>query len=521
MKKAKAVALCRVSSTEQLENNSLNRQRDAVLKAAKELNVEIPEPYWRSGSVSSKRGTNLNRKDLLELLDICKKDKTVKYVIVDEPDRFMRSIDEAAYYEVRFRELDVTVWYASDPGLNKGDLASKLLKFTKYLSAEGSNEERQRKSISGQTKALLEGRYTFVPKPGYVRGYERGIPEVHPVRGRALQKILKDIVYKRVTPTQGLIDLNKSEFMSDGHSLYKMDKFRKIITDPFYAGVLEINKQIQVRNENGLHEPLISLEEHYELVRIMDAKKKNQKGPRKNGNPRYCVSNMITCENCIEKQYPRFVGYKHSNGSNPNLVYEKYRCRSCKRYLSRDEMHSEIERQFTTNPITNEGSEAVIEALHEVWKREEDESTQSIRRINASIKALRDSIDSQIEKLSEDRYISIHDEILKSIEKKKEQIAKLEGQRFELENVAETDKDEFLQFAYDFIENMSTNFLDTDLVSKENRVRCKQIVFPAGFYMNENKKVYTPEISILYRLATNKKDTEVSLDSHLVRVKRL
>jgi len=285
----------------------------------------------------------------------------------------------------------------------------------------------------------------------------------------------------------------------------------------FYAGVLEINKQIQVRNENGLHESLISLEEHYELVRIMDAKKKNQKGPRKNGNPRYCVSNMITCDNCTEKQYPRFVGYKHSNGSNPNLIYEKYRCRSCKRYLSRDEMHSEIERQFTTNPITNEGSEAVIEALHEVWKREEDESTQSVRRINASVKALQDSIDSQIEKLSEDRYISIHDEILKSIEKKKEQIAKLEGQRFELENVAETDKDEFLQFAYDFIENMSTNFLDADLVSKENRVRCKQIVFPAGFYMNENKKVYTPEISILYRLATNKKDTEVPLNSHLVQ----
>lgn len=63
---------------------------------------------------------------------------------------------------------------------------------------------------------------------------------------------------------------------------------------------------------------------------------------------------------------------------------------------------------------------------------------------------------------------------------------------------------------------MSTNFLDTDLVSKENRVRCKQIVFPAGFYMDENKKVYTPEISLLYRLATTAKDTEVSLNSHLV-----
>lgn len=34
--------------------------------------------------------------------------------------------------------------------------------------------------------------------------------------------------------------------------------------------------------------------------------------------------------------------------------------------------------------------------------------------------------------------------------------------------------------------------------------------------IDANKKVYTPEISILYRLATNKKDTEVPLNSHLV-----
>src|SRR6266851_2631395 len=105
-----------------------------------------------------------------------------------------------------------------------------------------------------------------------------------------------DIYTRRVTLTQGLIDLNNSEFMTDGHSPYKMDKFRKIVTDSFYAGVVEIDKQVQVRNEDGLHDPLISLEQHYALVRIMDDKKKNQIGPRKNGNPKYPLSNLVNCE---------------------------------------------------------------------------------------------------------------------------------------------------------------------------------------------------------------------------------
>lgn len=516
-----ALALCRVSTTEQLENNSLNRQRQNVLERANELEVEILEDDWWSGSVSSKRGTNITRKDLQEMLERCKWDKRIKYIIVDEVDRFMRSMLEIGYYLVEFKKLGVTVVFASQPNLKTDNAANTLMLMLEAFKAEGSNEERQYKSIDGATTALKQGRYTFAPKPGYMKGTVAGIQEVHPVRGPALQKVLKDVVHKRVTPTQGLINLNNSEFMATGHSQYKMDKFRKIVTDPFYAGVVEINKQVKVRNENGLHEPLITLEEHKELVRIMEAKKKNQKGPRKNGNPRYPVSNFVTCELCVGKRYPRLVGYKHSNGKNENLVYEKYRCRSCARYLTRDEMHPEIERQFTENPMTQDGNAAVIEALRVVWRRNESQTAQDINRIAGNIEALNSSIDNQVDKLSDDKYLGIHDEILKSIEKKKQAIKELEGRLFELKQVAKNDEAEFLQFAYDFIESTGKHFLDAELVSKENRERCKNLIFPAGFYLDANKKVYTPEISPLYRLATNKKDAEASEKSHLVRVRRL
>ena len=70
-----AIALCRVSSLEQLDNNSLNRQRESVMRAADELGLTIPEDGWWSGSVSSKKGTNVTRKDLQEMLERCKKNK--------------------------------------------------------------------------------------------------------------------------------------------------------------------------------------------------------------------------------------------------------------------------------------------------------------------------------------------------------------------------------------------------------------------------------------------------------------
>ncbi|MDB5181161.1 MAG: hypothetical protein JWO54_924, partial [Candidatus Saccharibacteria bacterium] len=76
-----AIALCRVSSLEQLQSNSLSHQRDNVLRAADQLNVRIPEDGIWSGHVSSKKGVNYDRKDLKQMLEYCHKHPNVKYLI--------------------------------------------------------------------------------------------------------------------------------------------------------------------------------------------------------------------------------------------------------------------------------------------------------------------------------------------------------------------------------------------------------------------------------------------------------
>ena len=513
-----ALALCRVSSLEQLDNNSLSRQREAVLKAATELNLTIHR--WWSGSVSSKRGTNIDRQDLREMLECCRKDKRIKYVIVDEVDRFMRSMLEIGYFLVEFKKLGVKVVFASQPNLKTDTATDTLLLMLEAFKAEGSNEERQHKSIAGQTKALMEGRYPFSPKPGYKRGYERGIQEIHPVRGPALREVLVKVASRLITPTQGLIELNKSDFMRDGrgHAAYKMDKFRKIVTDSFYAGIVEIDKQVKIRNEKGLHEPLISLDQHEELIRIMDGKKKTQSGPRKNGNPKYPLSNHVSCELCREKKNGRYVGYDHGNGSNPKLIYEKYRCRGCARYLTRDELHNKVEQYFKKRQITKQGTEDLIKALNVVWKEKESQAEQDATRIKHKIEAINADIARKVEAVTDPDNASIKQDILDAIARKKDEVVQLDTELSSLKTNIDTDKERFLRFALGFAQNMGRDFMH---IAPEHRLRCKQILFPAGFYLDENNKVYTPEISPIYGLAAKKKDAEASIDSHLVRVQGL
>lgn len=517
--KVHAIALSRVSSDEQLKNDSLPRQASMILKEADRLGAVIPEGYWFSGSVSSKRGVNLKRKDLLEIIKLCKKDKLVKFVILDEPDRFMRSSDEAIYFEVTFRTIGVKVWYACDPMLNTGDLPAKLLRFTKYWVAEGSNEERQRKAINGQTRALEQGRYPFHPKPGYRRGYVKSIPEIDEKRGPALKIALEQIAAGVLSPTQALKELNRSDF-AVGRVPYKMDKFRKIATDPFYAGILEVDKQIKVRNVNGAHVALISLESHKKILHVFNSKPKNQLGPLKNGNPKYPLNNIVHCDKCKDKPRNTVVGFDHTNGKPNSKVYQRYRCRGCGAYLKRDELHDMVMQHFEANSISPDGQKFLVSAFKTIWKQKEgDMQTEKIRLENR-LTALRETIAEQVKAAIDPMNISIKAEIMDSIRISKEEASELEYRIGNVQASAGAEQERFLKFALAWIDDISSNFLSIDL-SKDNRLRCKQIVFPADFHLDKNQKVYTPEISPLITLGTNKKDLPMNEKSSMVRVRRL
>lgn len=203
-----------------------------------------------------------------------------------------------------------------------------------------------------------------------------------------------------------------------------MDKFRKICTDPFYAGIVEMDQQVKVRNESGLHDPLITLEQHYELVKIFANKQKNQTGPRKNGNPEYPLNTITQHDTCLEqKNKGKFVGSEHSNGKNPNLIYKKYRCRLCNQYIKRDELHLKVAQLFADNPITDKGIRDFRSTLEIVWKRKDAQSKQEITRISQQVATLSQEISNNAMAAIDPSNAAIKPEIMANIEKKKKEIA--------------------------------------------------------------------------------------------------
>lgn len=520
-----AIASCRVSTAEQLENNSLNRQRLSVEQCAKRKGVEIIK-YW-SGNVSSKAGTNLKRKDLNEMLAFCKKNRRVKYLFVDEYDRFMRSGLEGAYYEVLFQQLDVKVYFASeDEAFNADDAMGKLMRQMSAFKAEGSNEERAKKSIAGGKTSLLEGRLPSHPKTGYKAGTEKGVHVPDEPIARPFQKALKMVASHNKTPTDALKWLKTTEF-GKRHPRYKMDKFRVHACDAYYYGAVELKGKLNVRNENGLHEPLITKAEHEKILRAFDKNAKKQQGYKPDKDTKYPMTNKITCLTCDigERHNPRFSSAPISNGSTNHgkprakiSYYEKYRCRTCNRYIERTDIHDSFSELLDNIILPEPELKKLKTKLLATFNSKHHEAKREIVRLEAVNADKQQAIANQIIALTNPSNDFIGDEIRGVIEKHKAEIADNQEKIEVLGEQHESDLAEFLDFAFGFLNDKGRQYFE---LSVAQRNWCTQMLFTGKIYVTENRKVYTQNISPIFSGGGNKKDLSETEKSFMVRVWRL
>ena len=494
----KAIALCRVSSNEQLKSDSLDRQNKAVFEMAEKLGAVIPNDYIWSGSVSSRRGKNFRRKDLEEILATCKMDKAVKYIIVDEPDRFMRSIKEAFHWEAVYEDVGVKVVY-TDEQLNGEDMMSKLQRFLKYFQAEGSNEERITKTIKGITAAMKIGKYPFQPPIGYMRGKVPGVHEINPETGPYLQYALIGIADGIMSVKQAMNWYNDNcPMIRDGkHTKVPMDKWTRFIANSYYAGTVEMHKQIDVRNENGLHEPLITLKQHERILDALNNRKKLHKGPIRGGNQRFPLNKILLCEDCASKgsRKFKFTGYDNKNGKT-SKVYSRYYCRGCYKTISREEAHGQVKNLFSRLDFTNKGRKCVSCALNKIWDREEAGLKMQLSLYKQDLTKLEEKKQKILDELIGTDSPSFKNDLNKYLERVRSEIEKINGLAEAAEKSLATGRSNFLNFAMEFIDNLGQHFFELSLEEVEV---CKKILFPSGFWVDSDKNVYTPEISPLYR----------------------
>lgn len=504
MSQDESIALCRVSTPEQrIEGHSLDTQEINVKESSKKLNAPIIK-IW-SHDVSSRVGKNLNRKDLKEMIEFCKLHKRVKYLIVDEVDRFMRDIQYFYYFETVFEQLGVKVWYASQPELNSGDMMAKFNKLFHVFRGEASNDERMSHCTNGLKNRVRAGYWPFNIHPGYKRTLKAGLADPESTRFPLLQKTLQDVASGFSTPSEAHKQLNLSGYRTLSGKQIKIDKFINILRNPYYAGIVEV-KNWDIR-EKGLHVPMITENEHIKILQILDSKKTRY--VRKINNPDFPL-NKTFCE-CGGK----LTGFMHTNGQDKGWKRPEYRCRKCGKQFKRDSIHSSLDFLLSDIKVDSDMKNDFEAALREVWEEEQKNNYSLITNLESRLIGLQEEKNNLVRSLANNP--EFEQDFKDSIEIIKKDISNLEIQIKDSKGI-ENDFIEFVGFGMDLTNELKKNWWK---LSVEQREKCKQLLFPADFFVKYNEKVYTKQISPIYRLVLNKKEPESTSDSLLVELGRI
>lgn len=263
--------------------------------------------------------------------------------------------------------------------------------------------------------------------------------------------------------------------------------FKVMIQDPYYAGIIQMSDR--KINPKGLHKAMITPEQHESLKMIAKGAVYRH---RKQFNPDFPLSKIMTCKECSEAgaEHPLLVGYDHNNGKagDKRKYYKRYRCRACNRNMLRADLHEQLSDTLLDLKLSETRIKDFLAALRQVWEQEQALSYNTSESLHTRLKTLDNDKKTVILKqvrgeLADERADLALDALDEQINDIKEQ----------LDSISTVEKDfiEFVEFAINTVEGFRQKFWELD---QEHQRWCKQLLFPDGFSVTREKKVYTPKL---------------------------
>lgn len=504
MTKHTAIALCRVSTKKQrLEGASLEAQEVRVYECASYLDAHISK-LW-SLDTSSRKGNNIARKDLHAMFEYAKQDKSINYIIVDEADRFMRSVSEAYWWKIEFQRINVTLAYANMPEITHEDNPMAVMReMMAFFQAEVSNHERITKTTDKMQAKIQAGYYPGMVHQGYKKSDVRSLHVPREPQWSLLQMAMRKVIYEEFTLSEVLEWLNNNGYRLLSGNKLDMYKLSRIFKQPYYAGIIRMSNW-DVVCQNGLHKPMITVKEHERLLEIVTGRGK--KFAKHHFNPLFLASNIIECSDCVkeDRKEARLVGYRHHNNKpeRTRRWYERYRCRSYGKNILKSVLHDQLDKVFEDTELIIDDKGLFISSMRQVWQTEVASSIEVITRLKQRLSALSNEKDRLVRTMANNPDMA--DDFKGSINTIKAEIESTEQEINKASNI-ESDFDEFIEFSLDYVERLKDNWWGAE--NSEERIRLKQLIYPRGLTVSRQGKVLTPALSPIYRYRSSKKTSE-------------
>lgn len=304
-----AVVYLRVSTEEQVENYSLDTQKDICTKEAAKRGLEIVEIFREEGRSAK---TVTGRPELIRMLEFCRKNKrTIDAVIVYRLDRISRQTSDYLAIRKKLNECEITLISASEPTGN-----SPTEKFVETMLAgfaQMDNDIRSERTTNGMRARFLTGLRNGPVPLGYItqNGYATKDPETYDL----IQKAWERMATGTITLREMAAVLNEQGVREKKHgkvSLIRNQTMSRIFRNKFYAGI--IVSKVYGEEIKGQHAAMITEELFYRVQAVIDGRNTNLAVPlaKKNpNNPDFPLRRIVRCSRCGTSFTGAFSKGKH------------------------------------------------------------------------------------------------------------------------------------------------------------------------------------------------------------------
>ena len=480
----------RVSSKEQFDNNSLSNQKKFNHEYAQKHELNIVDSF--GGTYESASG-DFTRAEFAKMFERIESAGKKPYaILVYKISRFSRTgTSGISALEKLVEGLGVHLIETSSGNSTETE-EGKLRISEKLIEARRENINRLQVTKPGMISFLLLGNWLGNCPIGYdhygprVKDFERRKKNQElkiNSKGKLLQKAFQ---WKRSGHSDAEI---LRRLKREGLTLYKQ-KISVIWRNPFYCGVI-VNKMLE-EPVRGNWSPIISEDEFWIIQDVLNKKGGYQ---HKNENPRFPLSNFISCAECGNK-------LTHYTNKKKNVDY--YRCNYCN--------GMNINANTTVRSIRAGAHDSFKELLKSYLL---DEKLIPLYKKQLEYTFKRMNEDRYTDKKSLDHRIASVDEKLKNI-RRRFALGDIDKEMYEeFHKEVLDDKNDLLKALKEVSEDLSNlnPYIEKALQICQNidkywekgdyytRQRLQKLVFPSGIFLTKNKECYlTKNVNAIFNL---------------------
>lgn len=474
----------RVSTKHQEENGgSLDDQKCRCERFARENGYTI-KGYFGGTHESAKTPGKL----IKEMIAAVKKDKTVKYIIVNQTDRFSRNAGQALNIISDLQALGVTIVVAHS-GTDTSTRNGMLMMGFDLVVAQWDNGNRTDKFTSGRKHCMESGVWIGMRPMGYdKKGKSINTEYTINATGKLIRKAFK-------WKLQGMESFRIIERLSAMGLNISKQKMHHIFTNPFYAGKIR-SKFTNGEIIDGKHPAIISWVEFLQVQEILSGRTGVYKV--KAETPRFPLKRHIRC---AEDGLP-LTAY---TVKRKNIDYYKCNRTGCKTNVSAKKLHrlyAELLDTYTIPTVLLEWFSDVVSSIIFEEDSEHKEQLSLLKKQKSELenKLKKCKVKFGMDEIDEDIYTTIVEAIQEKLAKIEVEIARVKRN---LSNLTST-VDEVVATCC----KLGSLWGDSEL---ELCQKIQNLLFPSGIFWdkeNENYRTFdhNQALDIIQRISDSYKN---------------